>query len=69
MNGFFVPPCVPIRITITKLYLIAKRGGGGVFGVAGMLSKTGGLSTGEPDVSVVLDSVFMIGLPVSPMQT
>lgn len=67
MNGFFVPACVPIRITITKFYLNAKRGGGGVFGVAGLLSKAGGLGTGEPDVSVVLDCVFMIGLPVSPM--
>ena len=64
VNRLFDPACVPMRITINKLYLISKRV---VSGVVGVLCNGGGLGTGESDVSVILFILSCIGLPVSPM--
>ncbi len=50
VNRLFDPACVPVRVTINKLYLIPKRV---VSGVVGVLCNGGNLGAGESDVPVV----------------
>ena len=51
MNGLFDPARVVIRVTINKLYFVPEWF---VSGVVSMLLNSGGLGTGESNVSVVL---------------
>ncbi len=56
VNRLFDPSCVPVRVTINKLYLIPKRV---VSGVVGMLCNGGSLGVCESDVPVVFfDSIL-----------
>ncbi|KAL9970417.1 hypothetical protein ACROYT_G022792 [Oculina patagonica] len=50
VNRLFDPACVPVRVTINKLYLTPKRV---VSGVVGMLCNGGSLGACESDVPVV----------------
>ena len=50
MNCLFDPVCVPMRVTINKLYFFPKRV---VSGVASVFWNGGGLGTGKSDVSLM----------------
>ena len=56
MNSFLDPSGVPVRVSINKLYLVAKRV---VAGLVGVLRNGGGLGAGESYIPVVFFDYLM----------